>query len=49
MCLKKTEYLVVNSQAVFEVLINDTTTVKHVDEFKYLGALVNGIDLGIMK
>ena len=43
--LEKTEYLVVNSDAKFEVLINDSALVKQVDKFKYLGNIVadNGI------
>lgn len=43
--LKKTEYLVVNSEANFEVLIDEDTAIKQVEKFKYLGAIVdrNGI------
>jgi Reverse transcriptase (RNA-dependent DNA polymerase) len=45
--LKKTEFLVVNSEERnFEILINDGSTIVQVEEFKYLGAVVdkNGID-----
>lgn len=43
--LEKTEYLVTNSIAQYEILIDDNVQIKQVDEFKYLGAFVdrNGI------
>ncbi|KAL3285582.1 hypothetical protein HHI36_000112 [Cryptolaemus montrouzieri] len=39
--LKKTEYSAVNTDANFEVLINDEVAVKQVKCFKYLGALID--------
>lgn len=44
--VNKTEYLVVNSDARFEVLIKDSTSIEQVDEFKYLGALITREGLG---
>lgn len=44
--LQKTEYLVANSEAKFEVMINDDVQVKQVDQFKYLGAQINKEGLG---
>lgn len=44
--LSKTEYLVANSEANFQVLINDQTMIKQVDRFKYLGAYINKNGLG---
>lgn len=37
----KTEYMVVNSSAQFPIFISDNETVKQVDQFKYLGVLIN--------
>ncbi|KAF2890580.1 hypothetical protein ILUMI_15593 [Ignelater luminosus] len=39
--LEKTEYLVINTGAVFEVLISKNVTVNQVDRFKYLGVSIN--------
>ena len=36
----KTEYLVINSDTRFEVLVNDSTLIEQVDECKYLRALI---------
>ena len=44
--LKKTEYLAVNTDANFEILIKDDTTVSQVNSFKYLGAIINREGLG---
>jgi Reverse transcriptase (RNA-dependent DNA polymerase) len=44
--LKKTEYLAVNTDANFEVLINDDVEIKQVEKFKYLGATLNKNGLG---
>ncbi|XP_030758447.1 uncharacterized protein LOC115884099 [Sitophilus oryzae] len=44
--LKKTEYLVVNSEAAFEVLITDDTQVTQVNNFKYLGSIVTKQGIG---
>ena len=44
--LEKTEYLVVNSDAKFEVLINESALAKQVDKFKYLGIIVDGNGIG---
>lgn len=44
--LKKTEYLAVNSNACFEVFINDNVQIQQVDKFKYLGATINNEGLG---
>ena len=39
--LKKTECLVINTDAKFEGLISDNTSINQVDEFKYLGVLID--------
>ena len=44
--IKKTEYLAVNSNAQFEVLLNDEICIKQVEEFKYLGVLVDRQGIG---
>lgn len=44
--IEKTEYLVVNSDAHFEILITENTSIKQVEEFKYLGAVINREGLG---
>lgn len=44
--LEKTEYLVINSEAKFEVLINDDAQIKQVDKYKYLGTVVDGNGIG---
>ena len=44
--LKKTEYLAVNSNACFEVFIDDNVQIQQVDKFKYLGATINNEGLG---
>ncbi|XP_030758935.1 uncharacterized protein LOC115884480 [Sitophilus oryzae] len=43
--LEKTEYLVLNSDAKFDILIDDKAEIQQVDTFKYVGAIVdkNGI------
>lgn len=47
--LKKTEYLVTNSDAKFEVLINEDIEIKQVEKFKYLGYCIDKNDLGETK
>ena len=44
--LRKTEYLVTNSDSLFQVLINDDVAIKQVDSFKYLGATIDRNGLG---
>lgn len=44
--LNKTEYLVVNSNAKFDVLLNDDSHVKQVSEFKYLGVTIDNNGIG---
>lgn len=45
--LQKTEYLVINSDVVqFDVLLNDANYIKQVNEFKYLGAIIDNNGLG---
>lgn len=44
--LTNTEYLVVNSNAKFDVLLNDDSQVKQVTEFKYLGVSVDSNGIG---
>ena len=44
--LDKTEYLVINSDAKFEVLINDDVQVRQVDKFKYLGTVIDKDGIG---
>ena len=44
--LQKTEYLVINSDVRFEVLIKDDTFVKQVNTFKYLGVTIDKDGIG---
>ena len=44
--LEKTEYLVVNAETRFDILINDETRVKQVDKFKYLGVMIDKDGIG---
>lgn len=44
--LEKTEYLVVNTDTKFEVLINEETQVKQVNRFKYLGVTIDRDGIG---
>lgn len=44
--LNKMEHLLVNPDARFEVLINDNAVVKQVDQFKYLGVMVDDKGIG---
>lgn len=44
--LEKTEYLIINSDNKFEVLINDDTQIKQVDNFKYLGTTLDKDGIG---
>ena len=44
--VNKTVNVVVNSDARFEVLIKDSTSIEQVVEFKYLGALITRQGLG---
>ena len=45
--VNKTEYLVVDSDTRFEVLIKYSTSIEQIDEFKYLGALITREGLAI--
>lgn len=44
--LEKTEYLVVGSDAKFEVLINDDVQIRQIEQFKYLGVIIDGDGIG---
>lgn len=44
--LTKTEYLVVNSNAQFDIILNNNHQVKQVNDFKYLGVTVDNNGIG---
>ena len=46
MSLAKRKYLVINSDARFQVLINDNVEIKQVEKFKYLGSYLDKNVLG---